>query len=630
MNVRLLPASILCFIGMVLDAQPQPLKTIRYNWPDGQPRAVYMLKKDVLHSKQQYRDQGGNLLYDLQMTDGLLDGQQRIRSSGGDWRTENWQKGSFTSYYKFEVEDGGRVVAELVWGCKMVLRDSLLTGKRYLKALKTYYGDTQRRSITRFTDTGHYSIWSPAGVLSASGAGTAAQPSGYWTFRYQESVPGSEGKTWARGRYPDTETLNRPECPWTEPGPEDIIYWLENYISKDESAEFDPDRRMETGNWWYYDTSGRLTERHLNDTISLYYYQENNIVVNRHKDSAWGFHMRPDGNQAAKFHSFGKASDSVQWNWYDLSGRLTSEGLTHQESRQGPWLYYDSFQRLKEILVFDSDTARSARIFRYFPGTREVSLMALQKQYNPPAGASGTDSIPLMRRDSAWIWYHPGGRLKRIESYVKGRYDDLPHLDSIKEWDTLGRITATGNASLQVRMRYNDRGYVTTADTYVLAADAYWAPAEPARADMISGRVDSGRMKARTVLYADGALRMKLSYGVTDCQPGILHGKQQGWYPNGQLWFDLTTICGKPYGTATEWYDEGGPSIQLKYCDSTCAEEIYYTRTGKAMRYTGGFTEESIQRYNQTGNREDLVPVPRPAQIQAILDASFLKRFIRP
>lgn len=629
MNVRLLPASILCFIGMVLDAQPQPVKTIRYNWPGGQSRAVFMLKKDVLHGKQQYRDQTGNLLYDLQMTDGLLDGQQRIRIAGGDWRTENWQKGSFTSYYKFEVEDGGRVVAELVWGCKIVLLDSQLTGKRYLKALKTYYGDTQRRSVTIFTDTGQYSLWSPAGIPAASGAGTAAQPSGFWTYRYQESVPGSEGKTWARGRYPYAETLNGPECTWSEPGPEDIIYWLENYISKDESVEFDPDHRMETGNWWYFDTSGRLTERHLNDTVSLYYYQENNIVVHRFGDSAWGRHIRPDGSLAATFHSFSMASDSVSWYWYDPAERLTSEGLTHQESKQGPWRYYDSLHRLKELIVFDRDTARSARVLSYVPGSGDILLMALLRRYDH-SEITGPDETPRMRRDSAWIWYHPGGRLKRVETYVKGRYDELPHLDSVQEWDTLGRPTASGNASLQVRLRYNDQNLVIAADTYVLAADAYWSPAEPARADMISGKVDSGRLKARTVLYADGALRMKLNYGVTDCQPRILHGKQQGWHPNGQTWFELTTICGKPYGTATEWYNEGGPSIQWKYCDSTCAEEIYYTRTGKAMRYTGGFTETSIQRYNQTANREDLVPVPRPAQIQAILDASFLKRFIRP
>lgn len=630
MNISVLPVLLWSFTGMVLHAQPQPVKTISYHWPGGQSRAVFQLKKNLLHGKQQYRDQGGNLQYELQMTDGLLHGPQRFKNTGGDWRTEDWQKGSFSSYYKFEVEDGGRVVAELIWGCEIAVRDSQLTGKRFLKALKTYYGDTQRRSVTRFTDTGQYSLWSPAGVLAASGSGTAAQPSGYWTFRYQESVPGSEGKTWARGRYPYAESIQRPECQWTEPGPDDIIFWLEHYISKDESAEFDPDHRMETGNWWYFDTSGRLTERQFNDTVSLYYYQENNIVVHRFGDSAWGRHTRPEGSLAASFHSHSTSSDSVYWNWFDLAGRLTSEGLTHQERKQGSWRYYDSLQRLKELMVFNRDTARSARLFRYFPDTREVSLMALLKPYDASSDAVETKVMPLMRRDSAWIWYHPGGRLKRVETYVKSRYDDLPHLDSIQEWDSLGRTTATGNAGRQVRLRYNDQARIIAADTYVLATDAYWSPAEPASADMISGKVDSGRLKARTVLYAGGALRMKLSYGVTDCQPGILHGKQQGWYPNGQIWFDLTTICGKPYGTATEWYDEGGTAIQWKYCDSTCAEEIYYTRTGKAMRYTGGFTEESIQRYNQTGNREDLVPVPRPAQIQAILDASFLKRFIRP
>jgi hypothetical protein len=59
-----------------------------------------------------------------------------------------------------------------------------------------------------------------------------------------------------------------------------------------------------------------------------------------------------------------------------------------------------------------------------------------------------------------------------------------------------------------------------------------------------------------------------------------------------------------------------------------CSEELYFMDNGKELRHEAGFTEESVKKYNQSGNRSDLRRKRRSDRIATVLGDSFLYRLV--
>lgn len=630
-HVKVCLMSFLFVFTASWQAFAQPLQKQQSRWPNGQIRCRLQLASGVLQGSQQLYDSTGQLTAVLNFQKGALHGNQQFYTNGKPERTENWTRGELNTFYKYEVEDGGRVTARLVWKADINLKNGVLTGNRRLSELHTYYGDTQRRSITRFSDSGGYKSWSPAGVLQHRCLGTAWQPAGRCEWYYQELYPGYEGRVWASGIMPVAATWLAPASELTVPGPEDLINWLETYISRYETAEFDPDQRFEDGDWWYYDTAGRLTERWLKDTLTDYTYESyRRVEINRFEDSAWGCHRQTAGNVTARFHSIHTGSDTMVWTWYFPTGGMESTGWMLETRKTGKWSMYDSLQRLVAEIIYDQGIPSACRLLGYHSNSGQLKSQFYLKRYDSLAMPDVQEESAGMRRYSNWEWYHENGVLRRQERYVHNRYDEIPHLQEVREWDSTGRLTGMGTARQMVRYRLDDSGRVVIADSFRFEPDNYWSPREFADTRLISSKTDSGILYARTAWYASGRQKMHLNYGTGVCGKRVLHGLQRGWNNNGSIWFEVTTLCGKPVGTARENYEDGTPAIVWNQCDSFCSEEIYHSRTGKKMRYSGGYTPESIAIYNRTGSKADLVALPRPAAAQAILETSFLYRLIRP
>ncbi|MBL7811862.1 MAG: hypothetical protein JNL57_06525 [Bacteroidetes bacterium] len=594
----------------------------------------YHFKNGELHGRQQAWDSTtATPLFDVQCANGRLHGRQLFwRNGETEPVAEEWHEGAMGAQYKTEIEDGGRVNLEVIWRCELQFQTTgYISGTRSMASLKTMYGTTTTRSLTLFEPTREYTMWYPDGSWYCNGGGDRRHRTGLWKYYYPRTD--SLLRLWAEG-FPEDEDSSLAEMrAWNDPAIEGMGEKLISYAQENETAEFDENARFTGGNWRYYNPLGWLDEEHTADTIKKYFYHENGKMAVFHAecpDSMWYVDFYPDGTLKTQIHSVGRR-DSCMYIFFYPNGKSSAAGIK-AGIEVGTWHYWDSLGRKTKIDVYESDGIMRTQ-YCYKDSQMQPSVQVSAKQFGrEKENTEDPEYSPFWNRRFYYYgyrtFYREDGKAWRLETYTKDRFDTIPHLYHLVEWDSMGRTVAIGNGLKVDYYRYRNDSTWYRKDTRVWPQSHWWAP-ENGGNDCELSAVDTGKLSLRTLRWPNGKPKMLLQFCADSCAGNVLHGLQQGWYENGKPWFEVRVNNGNVHGTAREWYDNGKLKIEWNRCSNACEEELYFTPSGKTLRYSPGYTEESKGVYNRTGNNADLQPKPRSEQVLSLLNDSFLQQLLR-
>jgi antitoxin component YwqK of YwqJK toxin-antitoxin module len=605
---------------------------------------VYNYFHDMPHGRQlRWNEETGKLQYNLNFEKGKLNGKQV-------WYGENdiegieeiWNEGKLKGEYKWDVEDGGRVLATVTWLCNVEKAHVPVIGWRSLVKIQTFYGDTTFRSISDFTPGGIYTMHYPDGKLKCMGPGTPLHPEGYWVYRYPSGV------LLAECQYPKDEILVSTqyeedslyvqhipclvELPlWEQPNgiPEE----LEKYVQETEPVELAEDFTMASGDWkvytpegkksieqnretglrcqFAYDSGGTLEGKRCSSADTFYSFEYNSAG-----DLFYHNYSMPGKPLLRTFLVFGPKGNVIE------SGYLNENGLTGINEK------FDSICRKTSFGIYQDGEVLSIGVQQYEGSNKNYIAIGFIVESN---------GIWYKAKD--WQYNDSKGRWRRWEIYDDVEIGKVPKIKHIKEFDTVGRINAEGDGQI---MKY----YVLGLDTFKKEirlrkwGDNHFSTVlyhDSVRWDVELAR-DTGLLYEKWVFYPSGSLKKHQRYSPDSIQSHVthLHGIQQGFFENGNLWFEADFDKGMPGKSAVEYYESGKPRMEWKNCKKAengqwvCEQEFYYTQSGKKIQHTPFYTEKSKLRYNLSHNPQDLEYKPRSEAIKAILEGSYMEWVMKP
>ena len=636
-------------------------------------------------------ESSGQMQFKYSFKDGKPDGKQSWWAQGqSNARTEEWKNGKLQTENRWELPEGGKIKAVMQWDFYIPANEEYFNGKRYLSKLTSYFGDTVFRSFTHF-DSGYYEMFYPDGKPKCNGAGNAMKKRGNWAYWYPSGKQLAEGNYDENSdtSNEDNPCLKTVVCQVFAEGPATgLPEEVRTYIEEKEPGELNSGFRVYEGRWMYYNDSGKpvLEVGYGKETMSgatgqfntnYSYWPNGNLksVVNS-SDSSWTKEYFSRGGLKSERYALGKGAPESGFSLYHPEGQLKERGiLTAEDKKTGVWLYYDNTGKLLKRAVYGTEKTDSMYVWIY------DSSGWLHSHGNLNTNGS------ILHKDGKWTYYFTNGSVKRTETYMNGLFSgNRPMISILVEYDYNGRIAAQGSDSKVTFYEYYSDSQIMKETVKVFPDKSrelfeYYV-------DSGNGKIlcnsfstyrngngysitrkfdDSGFIQSVTRYYRNGKVKIKLNY-CTDCfttpdsaiakltekwncggciglqaeieqaairQKNLYHGKLEGWFEDGKPWFRADMLNGQPIGELKEYYPDGSTRMWLKICATekgipgfACSEEIYFMDNGKELRHEAGFTEESVKKYNQSGNRSDLRRKRRSDRIATVLGDSFLYRLV--
>lgn len=655
-------------------------KTLQLNFKNGLPDGM----------QTGWYESTGQMQFKYQFRNGLPEGKQQWWAQGqSNARTEEWKDGTIQTRIRFELPEGGSLKAVLFWSFHMPLNQEDFSCKRYLYKLVTYWNDSTLRSITHF-DSSYYEMFYPDGKSKCNGSGSASKRVGNWAYWYPS------GKQLAEGSYAEMDTdseenpcLKSIICqPFSEGPASGLPEEVRTYIEEKEPGELNSGFRVYEGRWLYYNDSGKpilevgyggspKQSSSGSFTTNYQYWPNGNLKsIENEGDSGWIKEFYNHGGLKSEKFLAGKGLEDYGFRLFYPGGQLKEAGrFDGANQMKGIWLFYDDAGKILKRGVYNAGKPDSLHVWLY----DSSGFLSSHGDINT-AGK-------YFHKDGVWNYYFPNGRIKRTEKYAAGIFSgNRPIISALTEFDLSGRIVGKGNEFKVVRYDYHSDSQILK-ETVFLYPDKnknlfeYYVDSGKGR--IVKNRVstykngngfdipryfdDSGYIQSLVRYYPNGQIKFKLNF-CTDCfstsdsikqaltekwncggciglqaeiestsirQKNLYHGKQEGWFEDGQPWFSADMINGNPAGELKEFYPDGRTRMVLNICSTekgipgfVCSEELYVLDNGRELRHEGGFTEESVKKYNQSGIRSDLRRKRRSDRIGSVIGDSFLNRLV--
>jgi uncharacterized protein len=324
-----------------------------------------------------------------------------------------------------------------------------------------------------------------------------------------------------------------------------IAYYPNNQIKY--TCEYDTKGKL-TGNYVYYDRDGRITTKESNYTSGALtgtrteFFPDSSIkYVNTYENDRMIASEQYD-QQGNLIYSVKEIDSAIYYKSFFDDGTISLEGLINKDKREGVWRFYNPLGILTDESTYSAGMRQGFQRSFYESGQLKVEyacdsdrIVGEYKEYHFNGKLNTWGNYDRNLRKGVWISYYLNDSVENIQYYsddIRVGRNIVFHPDGRKNYEEFyssdGALTrvilydAEGNAENDLDYHYGSHHY--------------------------------------EVQYPGGVLKRVINISDND-----LHGRQEQYYPNGQMAYEAEYVHGFCQGLVKRWDHQGNLTFEMPY-----------------------------------------------------------------